>query len=48
MLTQNGDSICVDVIGSGGGQGVIFKLSWWSEESFISIVPKILSQHGFS
>lgn len=48
MLTQNDDSICVDAIGSGGGQGPIFRFSWGTEESFISIVPRILSQHGFS
>lgn len=48
MLTQNGDSICVDAIGSGGGQGALFSFSWGAEESFISIVPEILSQHGFS
>lgn len=48
MLTQNGDEIYVDAIGAGGGQGALFRFSWGAEESFISIIPRILSQRGFS
>ena len=48
MLSQSEDTIYVDAVGSGGGQGALFKFSWGSEENFVSIVPSILSEHGFS
>ena len=48
MLCQNEDIIYVDAIGSGGGQGPIFKFSWGTEESFVNVVADILSNNGFS
>lgn len=37
----------VDAIGSGGGQGAIFKFSWGAESSFAETVRDILSSRGF-
>lgn len=45
-LTQQGQMVCVDVIGSGGGQGVLFRLSWGAEESFVGLVERILRRQG--
>ena len=48
MLTQDESTIFVDAVSSGGGQGAIFRFSWGAEESFVGIVPRILSDRGFS
>ena len=42
------EAVCVDAIGSGGGQGAFFKFSWGAEENFINTVDTILRPHGFS
>lgn len=48
MLTEDdGDIIYVDAVSAGGGQGALFRFSWGAEESFVSIVPQILSGRGF-
>ena len=48
MLTEDSGTIFVDAVSSGGGQGALFRFSWGAEESFVSIVPEILSGRGFS
>lgn len=47
VVTGEGDDVNVDAIGSGGGQGVLFKLSWGAEENFVSTVEQILKRYGF-
>lgn len=44
-----GDHYCttVDAIGSGGGQGAFFKLSYGAENSFVGTVENILIKNGF-
>lgn len=46
-ISGAGESVYVDAIGSGGGQGPIFKMSWGAEESFVDTVRKILAPYGF-
>lgn len=48
MLTQDFDTVYVDAVGSGGGQGVLFRFSWGAEEDFVSLVSDILTGYGFS
>ncbi len=43
---ENGQ-VTVDAIGSGGGQGVVFKFSWGAEDDFVGTVGDILRQYGF-
>jgi hypothetical protein len=47
MVSGEGETVCVDAIGSGGGQGAIFKFSWGAEEGFVGTVEKILAGCGF-
>lgn len=47
VVSGEGDQVCVDAIGSGGGQGAIFKFSWGTEESFVGVVADILQKRGF-
>ncbi|QRN85428.1 hypothetical protein JR334_10840 [Clostridia bacterium] len=47
MLNQIGDYVTADMIGSGGGQGPLFKFSWGAEDSFVSTAVTILSDLGF-
>ena len=42
VVSSHGDTVLVDAIGSGGGQGAFFKCSWGSEEDFVEVVPYIL------
>jgi hypothetical protein len=44
----SGDLINVSAIGSGGGQGVFFKMSWGAEDDFVSIVERALAENGFN
>jgi hypothetical protein len=37
----------VDVIGSGGGQGLFFRFNWGSETSIVRSIGKILLELGF-
>ena len=48
MLTENEGTVYVDAVSAGGGQGALFRFSWGAEESFVSIVPRILKSRGFS
>ena len=48
MLTQSFDTVFVDAVGAGGGQGALFRFSWGAEENFVNLVRDILSGHGFS
>ncbi len=47
VVSGEGDSVYVDAVSSGGGQGPVFKFSWGAEKDFIGIVAKILSRQGF-
>ncbi|HOS19043.1 MAG TPA: DUF6054 family protein [Clostridia bacterium] len=48
LVSGAGDTVCVDAVGSGGGQGPVFKMSWGAEEDFIGTVADILRPRGFS
>jgi hypothetical protein len=43
----HGDTVYVDAIGAGGGQGALFNFSWGAEENFVDLVPQILYNYGF-
>lgn len=47
VLSSSENNITVTAIGSGGGQGAIFRFSWGAEEDFVNTVAKILRPHGF-
>ncbi len=47
VVSGEGGEVWVDAIGSGGGQGPIFRLSWGAEDSFVGTVENILRPHGF-
>jgi hypothetical protein len=42
-----GETIYIDAIGAGGGQGAFLNFSWGAEENFVDLVPQILSGYGF-
>ena len=46
-IIGNGEIVTVSAIGSGGGQGVFFKMSWGAEDDFVSIVEHALKENGF-
>lgn len=46
-VVGNGSNVVVDAIGSGGGQGPLFKFSWGAEKSFVNVVCDCLEQMGF-
>jgi len=48
VVTAGNGDIIVDAIGAGGGQGVVFRLSWGAEESFVSSIENILSREHFT
>jgi hypothetical protein len=48
MLTQSMDTVYVDAVGSGGGQGALFRFSWGAEENFVGTVARVLQGHGFN
>ena len=48
VVTAENKDIIVDVIGAGGGQGVVFKWSWGAEESFVSSIENILAGKNFT
>ena len=44
VISRIDDSSCkVEAIGSGGGQGMIFKFDWGAKESFEQAIPQILN-----
>lgn len=48
LLISNQNGMCkVTCVGSGGGQGLFFDFSWFSEDSFILKCEKILFELGF-
>ena len=47
VLTGQDQVIYADAIGSGGGQGAIFRFSWGAEENFVSTAERFLRQYGF-
>ncbi|MDR1631071.1 MAG: DUF6054 family protein [Oscillospiraceae bacterium] len=48
VVTGDAYSSSVDAIGSGGGQGAVFKFSYGAENSFVSTVEQVLTRLGFS
>ncbi len=48
VVSGEGGSVYVDAIGSGGGQGPLFKFSWGAEEDFVGLVADILAGQGFA
>ena len=47
VVSGAGNRVTVDAIGSGGGQGPVFRFSWGVEDSFAETVADILRPHGF-
>jgi hypothetical protein len=47
MISENEETITVDVAGSGGGQGVIFRFNWGAESNFVNLVVNCLTRVGF-
>jgi hypothetical protein len=47
MVTENDETIYVDAISAGGGQGLVFRFSWGAEENFVGIVRNLLLNKGF-
>jgi flavodoxin len=47
MLTKTDSYIYADIIGSGGGQGVIFSFSWGAEGDFVDSAKSIMLQMEF-
>ncbi len=39
--------VTVDAIGTGGGQGMIFRFSWGADEDFAESVARLLEPMGF-
>lgn len=48
VITQSDDGLfsIIEAVGSGGGQGMIFKFDWGAKESFESAIVNILKQEG--
>lgn len=47
MVTGDNGEVYVDAVGSGGGQGALFRFSWGAEEDFVGTVADILREQGF-
>lgn len=47
VVSGNDQNTTVTAIGAGGGQGPLFKLSWGTEEDFVSVVREPLRSLGF-
>ena len=45
VLVRDDYSTIIDIVGSGGGQGMIFKFDWGAKESFEKGVLKIFSEN---
>ncbi len=40
-------SVAVDAVGSGGGQGALFKFDWGAGDQFVQVVQDVLQPLGF-
>jgi NAD kinase len=47
LITENDDEITVDAVSTGGGQGLIFRISWGAEENYVNVVRDALLSKGF-
>lgn len=47
VVSGDDETIFVDAIGAGGGQGPVFRMSWGAEEDFVAIVSDALRDRGF-
>lgn len=47
-LLSDGDMIYADAIGSGGGEGAIFRFSWGADENFAGTAERILRSIGLN
>ena len=47
LINRDSDELIVDVIGSGGGTGLIFNFSWGANTDFAHKVSEILNSKGF-
>ncbi|MFP4287398.1 MAG: DUF6054 family protein [Candidatus Izemoplasmataceae bacterium] len=48
MVAIDEFSTRIEAVGSGGGQGMIFKFDWGAKEAFEHAIPKILTQEGIT
>ncbi len=48
IITENENSVIVDAVGAGGGQGIIFNFSFGAEEDFVSILKDLLNDNGLT
>jgi hypothetical protein len=48
VMVREEYSTIIDIVGSGGGQGMIFKFDWGAKESLERGVLKILSKNDIS
>lgn len=48
VVSGEDGAVTVDAIGSGGGQGPLFKMSWGAEESFAGTVEDLLRDRDFT
>lgn len=48
VIVETDGIVTVDAIGSGGGQGALFRFSWGADEDFVGTAAGILRQNGFS
>lgn len=46
-VVDNGNELYISAIGAGGGQGVIFNLSWGAESELVDIVSDCLRDLGY-
>lgn len=47
MLVEKEEGLFVDIVSTGGSQGVFFRVSWGAEDNFIQLVAKPLVEMGF-
>lgn len=47
MLCGNGDTVTVDAIGSGAGQGAFLFFTWGAEDNLVNKVEEILRNAGY-
>ena len=47
LISEIDDEIVVDAVSTGGGQGMIFRISWGAEENYVNLVKDALLSKGF-